>query len=200
MLINSIVPILILILSFLILKTKITKIQVGGIVLSTIGVVFLVLKGDFFKIFEIEFNKGDLWILLSSTVWALYSVVLKFKPKGIKHLELFVIIVYLGFLLLLPWYLSQGFTLEKEIMIFKQNWYFFIYVSFFASLLSFYFWHMGIENIGAERTGQFTHLMPIFGAILAYIFLDERLEYYHIIGALLIGFGIYLSLFLKKVD
>ncbi|XPV70115.1 MAG: DMT family transporter [Halarcobacter sp.] len=200
LLINSIVPILILILSFLILKTKITKIQVGGIVLSTIGVVFLVLKGDFFKIFEIEFNKGDLWILLSSTVWALYSVVLKFKPKGIKHLELFVIIVYLGFLLLLPWYLSQGFTLEKEIMIFKQNWYFFIYVSFFASLLSFYFWHMGIENIGAERTGQFTHLMPIFGAILAYIFLDERLEYYHIIGALLIGFGIYLSLFLKKVD
>ncbi len=198
LLINSIVPILILILSFFILKTKISKIQILGIVLSTIGVVYLVLKGDFFNLLEVEFTHGDFWILLSSLVWALYSVVVKFKPQGIKHLELFVIIVYLGFLLLIPWYLFQGYSLTHEIEVFKQSWPYFLYVSFFASLLSFYFWHMGIDSIGAEKTGQFTHLMPIFGAILAFIFLKERLEYYHAIGALLIGVGIYLSLFLKK--
>ncbi len=198
LLINSIVPILILILSFFILKTKISKVQTFGIVLSTIGVVYLVLKGDFLNLLEVEFTHGDFWILLSSLVWALYSVVIKFKPQGIKHLELFIIIVYLGFLLLVPWYLFQGYSLEHEIEIFKQSWPFFLYVSFFASLLSFYFWHMGIDSIGAHKTGQFTHLMPIFGAVLAFVFLKERLEYYHAIGALLIGIGIYLSLFFKK--
>jgi len=198
LLINSIVPILILVLSFFILKAKISKLQVFGIVLSTIGVIYLVLKGDFLSIINIEFTHGDFWILLSSLVWALYSVLIRFKPQGIKHIELFVIIVYLGFILLIPLFLWQGYSFSREIVVFKQNWPFFLYVSFFASFLSFYFWHTGIDTIGAEKTGQFTHLMPIFGSILAFIFLKEKLEYYHIIGAILIGIGIYLSLFVKK--
>lgn len=198
LLINSIIPILILVISFLILKKNITSRQVFGIILSTIGVVFLVLKGDFLNILKITFTKGDLWILVSSLLWATYSVVVKFKPKILSHIELFLIIVYLGFIYLLPWYFLQGYNFTHEISVLKENWYFFLYVSLFASILSFYFWHIGIDTISAEKTGQFTHLMPIFGSILAFIFLGEKLELYHIFGALLIGSGIYLSLFLKK--
>ncbi len=198
LLINSIVPILILIFSFFILKTKITKLQTFGILLSTFGVIYLILKGNILNIFDIVFTKGDLWVLSSSITWATYSVVVKFKPKNLSHLELFVIVVYVGTILfLVPWYLWQGYTLENEISILKNNWHFFIYVSVFPSLLSYYFWHTGIDIIGAEKTGQFTHLMPIFGATLAFIFLDEKLELFHFIGALFIGLGIYLSLFIK---
>ena len=198
LLINSIIPILILVISFFILKKDITSRQVFGIVLSTIGVIFLVLKGNLFNILEITFTKGDLWVLLSSLLWATYSVVVKFKPKALSHIELFLVIVYLGFIYLLPWYFMQGYNFTHEISVLKENWYFFLYVSLFASILSFYFWHIGIDTISAEKTGQFTHLMPIFGSILAFIFLGEKLELYHIFGALLIGSGIYLSLFLKK--
>ncbi|PLY05320.1 MAG: EamA family transporter [Arcobacter sp.] len=199
LLINSIIPILILILSFFILKSNITKRQTFGIILSTIGVVFLVLKGDFLNILNISFTKGDLWVIVSSIVWATYSVIVKFKPKNLSHIELFLVIVYLGFIFLIPWYLIQGYSLEHEIQVLEENWYFFLYVSLFASILSFYFWHMGIDTISAEKTGQFTHLMPIFGSILAFIFLGEKLQSYHIIGAILIGIGIYLSLFMKKI-
>jgi len=199
LLINSIVPILILVFSFFILKTKITKIQTLGILLSTFGVIFLVLKGNLQDILSITFTSGDLWVLSSSITWAMYSVVVKFKPKELTHLELFIIVVYVGTILfLIPWYLVQGYTLNHEIEVLKNNWYFFIYVSIFPSLLSYYFWHTGIDIIGAERTGQFTHLMPIFGASLAFLFLGERLELFHLGGAILIGFGIYLSLFIKK--
>ena len=72
-----------------------------------------------------------------------------------------------------------------------------LYVVVFPSILSYIFWHKGIHEIGAGKTGQFTHLMPIFGSILAFVFLGETLEVYHLLGMLLIGFGIYLSLFLK---
>jgi len=198
LLINSIIPILILVISFFVLKKNITSRQVFGIVLSTIGVVFLVLKGDFLNILNISFTKGDLWILVSSILWATYSVAVKFKPKALSHIEFFLIIVYLGFIYLLPWYLLQGYSFAHELNLVKQNWYFFLYVSLFASILSFYFWHIGIDRISAERTGQFTHLMPIFGSILAFIFLGETLELYHILGAILIASGIYLSLFMKK--
>ena len=199
LLINSIIPILILVLSVFLLKNKITNRQVFGVILSTIGVIFLVLKGDFLNILKISFTEGDLWIIISSILWATYSVIVKFKPKNLSHMELFLTIVYLGFIYLLPWYLFQGYSLEKEINVLKDNWYFFLYVSLFASILSFYFWHIGIDTISASKTGQFTHLMPIFGSILAFIFLGEKLQSYHIIGALLIAFGIYLSLFAKKV-
>ncbi len=199
LLINSIVPILILVLSFFILKSRITKIQTFGILLSTFGVVFLVLKGNIFNIFDIEFTTGDMWVLSSSISWATYSVFVKFKPKELTHLELFVIVVYVGTILfLIPWYLYQGYTLEHELEVLKNNWHFFIYVSVFPSLLSYYFWHTGIDEIGAEKTGQFTHLMPIFGSILAFIFLGETLKSFHMIGAIFIAIGIYLSLFMKK--
>ncbi|WP_320034095.1 DMT family transporter [Campylobacterota bacterium DY0563] len=199
LLINSIIPILILVFSFIILKTKISKLQTVGILLSTFGVVFLVLKGDLSNILHLEFTKGDLWIIASSITWATYSTLIKLKPKTLSHLELFILLVYIGFILLLPWYLIQGYSLDREITILKNNWYFFIYVSLFASLTSFYLWHLGIEEIGAEKTGQFTHLMPLFGATLAFIFLDELPHLYHLIGALFIALGIYISLFIKKV-
>lgn len=198
LLINSIIPILILVFSFFILKTRITSLQVVGVLFSTFGVIFLVLKGNLLNLSNIEFTSGDFWVIVSSITWATYSTIVKLKPKELSHLELFVIIVFLGFLFLIPWYLIQGYNISQELDILKQNWYFFIYVSLFASLLSFYFWHIGIDEIGADKTGQFTHLMPIFGATLAFIFLGERLELFHLIGALFIALGIYMSLFLKK--
>lgn len=199
LLINSSVPILILVFSFFILKNKITKIQTLGILLSTFGVIFLVLKADLSNILNIEFTIGDMWVITSSISWALYSVLVKFKPKELTHLELFITVVYVGTIFfLIPWYLFQGYSLNKEINILKDNWHFFLYVSIFPSLLSYYFWHTGIDEIGAQKTGQFTHLMPIFGSILAFIFLGERLELYHFLGAIFIAIGIYLSLFLKK--
>jgi drug/metabolite transporter (DMT)-like permease len=198
LLINSSVPIIILVLSFFILKTKITKIQTLGILLSTFGVVFLVLKANLANIINIEFTTGDIWVISSSITWASYSVLIKFKPKELTHLELFITVVYVGTIFfIVPWYLLQGYSLDKEIDILKNNWLFFLYVSIFPSLLSYYFWHIGVDKIGASKTGQFIHLMPIFGSFLAFIFLDEKLELYHFIGAIFIASGIYLSLFFK---
>lgn len=198
LLINSSVPIMILILSALLLKHDFSKRQVAGIALSTVGVVFLILKGDFGNIATLNLSHGDFWMLVSSLVWALYSVLFKLKPRGFSSAELFVANMYMGFLYLLPIYLSQGYTLHAEMVHLEHYWAYFIYVSLFASILSYIFWHKGIDVIGAAKTGQFAHLMPLFGAILAYIFLGETLKFYHIIGALLIGTGIYTSLFLPK--
>lgn len=198
LLINSTTPLMILLLSSIIFKTYISKLQVFGVIVSTLGVVFLVLKGDFLNILSLDYHEGDFYIIASSFAWALYSILVKLKPKELNFFEFFIIIVIVGFILLLPLYFSQNYTLEQEITQIKEHWYFFLYISFFTSILSYYFWNIGIDEIGATKTGQFTHLMPIFGSILAFVFLGETLEFYHILGALCIGFGIYLSLFIKR--
>lgn len=200
LLINSTTPIIILILAHFILKAHINKLQILGIILSTFGVSFLILKGNILSITNLEFHDGDFLILLSSSIWALYSVLIKFRPKELNSYELFVSLVIVGFIILLPVYLAQGYSIEREIASIKQNWYLYVYISLFASITSYYLWHIGLDTIGAARTGQFTHLMPLFGSTLAFIFLGETLESYHIYGAILIGLGIYLSLFLKEVN
>jgi drug/metabolite transporter (DMT)-like permease len=198
LLINSSVPILILILSYFILKTNIRMIQLMGIVLSTVGVVFLILRGEFSAISTIELNYGDIWVVAASFAWSLYSVFAKFRPKGLGDFEFFTSIVYIGLFWLVLVYLGMGYSFFEDIVLVKKHYPSFLYVALFPSLLSYYFWHMGIREIGASRTGQFTHLMPLFGSIMAYIFLDEKLSLYHIVGAILVGLGIYLSLFTKK--
>ena len=199
LLINSSIPILILFLSTLILKIRITKRQTFGILLSTFGVIYLVLKGDIHTLLTLNFNQGDFWVIVSSMCWASYSVLIKFKPASLKSFEFFVTIVAMGTLILLPFYLYQGYTMQREISMLRDYYWAIAYVIIFASLSSYYLWHLGITHIGADRTGQFTHLMPVFGSILAYLFLGEVLEMYHLMGIVLIGFGIYLSLFAKRL-
>jgi len=198
LIINSSIPMLILIFSFIIFKTKIKPIQIIGIILSSFGVLYLILKGQVLNINNIVFTVGDLWVVLSSFAWALYSTLVRLKPKDISDMEYFSIIVLFGFIILLPFYLYQGYSIQKELILVQENFLIFIYISVFTSVLSYYFWHQGIKYLGASKTGQFTHLMPIFGTILAYIFLGEILQSYHLVGAILILFGIYLSLFYKE--
>lgn len=198
LLINSSIPIIILCFSFVILKTAISLRQVIGIVLSTVGVIFLVLKGELSSFTHLRLNPGDFWIIAASLCWASYSVLVKFRPSSLSHFEFFITTVFLGVLMLLPFYLMQGYTLAREMALLRQHLWVISYVVIFTSIVSFYLWHKGIALIGAEKTGQFTHLMPLFGSILAYLFLGERLEWYHLGGACLIGGGIYLCLFVKK--
>ncbi|KAB7889474.1 DMT family transporter [Poseidonibacter ostreae] len=198
LLINSSIPIMIIVLSAVILKTRITKLQSVGIILSTLGVFFLILKGELKNFITLEFTSGDLWILLACVTWALYTVILKYKPKELNAFDFLSITTFIGIVVLAFVFFSFGYSFELSFLEKDEVLYSFIYMVIFPSLLSFYFWNMSIVEVGANKAGQFTHLMPIFGAILAYIFLGERLELYHLVGILFIAVGIYLSIFLKK--
>ncbi|WP_419771425.1 MAG: DMT family transporter [Candidatus Marinarcus sp.] len=198
LLINSVFPILVIFLASIILKDKITQNQIMGIVLSTLGVVFIVLKGDISKMMTMEFNKGDFYIILSSLDWALYSVLLRYKKLSLNPTEFFATTVTLGFIVLLGIYVFTTQSITEDMNIVYKHYDIIAFIVIFPSILSFFFWNKGILEIGAEKTGQFTHLMPIFGTILAFVFLGENIMFYHFIGLMFIFSGIYLSQFLKK--
>lgn len=198
LLINSSTPIFIVVLSALILKSNITKIQFMGVLISTLGVLYLILKGEINHIFELKFTVGDLWIIAACVDWALYSVLLRYKPKELSSIEFFSVTAFIGTLILMIIYLYQGYGIDVSFLANNDVLYSLIYIVIFPSILSFYFWNIATFEVGANKAGQFTHLMPIFGAFLAYIFLDEVLQNYHIMGMFLIGTGIYLSIFLKR--
>lgn len=198
LLINSSTPIFIIVLSALIFRTTITKLQLSGVFLSTIGVIYLILKGDINHILELKFTIGDLWIIAACIDWALYTVMLKFKPKELNAFEFLGLTAFIGTIILALIFFYQGYSFEFSFLGKDEVLYSLIYIVIFPSILSFYFWNISTMEVGVNKTGQFTHLMPIFGSILAYIFLGEVLEFYHFVGIILIGTGIYLSIFLKR--
>lgn len=200
LLINSSTPIFIILISSIIFRMLITKVQFFGVIVSTIGVLYLILKGDINHILELKFTPGDLWIVAAAVDWALYSVLLKFKPKDLSSFEFLTITTIIGVIILYVAFISQGFTLEFSFLQNNDILYSLIYIVIFPSILSFYFWNMATIEIGANKAGQSAHLMPIFGAFLAYIFLDEVLQFYHMVGMILIALGIYLTMFFKKVN
>lgn len=196
LLINSATPITIVLLSVVILKSKIRPLQIIGIFLSMLGVIHLALHGEWERFLTLSFGEGDIWVITASSIWALYSVLVRFRPPNFEGY--FATTVLLGTIVLYGvfWQMDYkffdflGFSWPAKLTI--------LYTIVFPSMLSYHFWHYGIAHIGPEKSGQFVHLMPIFGSILAFIFLGERFYMYHLGGALLVGFGIYLSLFLGK--
>ncbi|PID47481.1 MAG: EamA family transporter [Proteobacteria bacterium] len=197
LLINTSTPILIITLSTLILKTPITKMQLLGVGLSNLGVLYLISKGSFEDLINLNFTSGDLWVLSACIIWAFYSIFLKFKPKNLNSLDFFVIITLIGTFILCITFKLFGYSFSLDFIENTKILYSISYMVVFASIISFYLWNISTPKVGANKAGQFTHLMPIFGSFLAYIFLDEKIKLYHGIGMGLIGIGIYLSSFYK---
>jgi drug/metabolite transporter (DMT)-like permease len=200
LLINSSIPIFIIVLSTLIFRTKITKIQLTGVITSTLGVMYLILKGEISHISELKFTSGDLWIIAACVDWALYTVLLKHKPKELNSFEFFGLTTFIGTIILYVLFLYQGYSFNLDFLENDKVLYSLIYIVIFPSILAFYFWNISTVEVGVNKAGQFTHLMPIFGAILAYLFLGEVLKSYHLVGITLIGLGIYLSIFFKREE
>jgi drug/metabolite transporter (DMT)-like permease len=189
-LISSIFPVVIALLSFLILKIKLNKIQITGMVICFIGVIVVILRGDTAMITELVFVQGDLWMLAGVFCGSLYPVLLH-KTPDIHPLSLLAILILFGTLVSLPLFLIdllQG----NSVQINRQVVLGLLYIAIFPSILSYMFWNRGIEIIGANRAGLFLNLVPILTAIMAYVFIDETISWYHLLGFLMVIGGMVL--------
>lgn len=188
----SVTPVLIVALSFLLLRQTVTGWQAAGIGVSLVGVLFIVSRGNLEALLARQFNPGDLWILAAVFSWALYSVCLRWRPAELKPLNFQAATMLIGVALLTPlygWDLAQGQTFVINAATVASIG----YLALFPSILAYIFWNRAVAELGANRTGQFLHLMPAFGAVLSMLFLGERLHDFHGIGIALIATGIYLA-------
>jgi drug/metabolite transporter (DMT)-like permease len=192
----SITPVLIVGLSFLLLRQKVTLWQTLGILVSLLGVLVIVSRGEAKALLAREVNPGDLWVLAAVGSWALYSVCLRWRPPDLKPLNFQAATILLGMMILTPlygWDLAQGRTIAINLATVSTI----LYLALFPSILAYIFWNRAVAELGANRTGQFLHLMPAFGAVLSMIFLGERLHDFHLLGIVLIAVGIWLATMFK---
>ena len=188
----STIPVWIILISSLLKIEKTNIYQIFGILLSLIGVVAIITKSDLEVIKGLEFNKGDLSIIVAMFSWAIFSTLLKKKKLEVSQITLLQVVIIFGLIFLTPIYIIE-LLLGNYIILDKPFFLTLAYVVIFPGLLSFLFWIKGISVIGANRSGIFLHLMPIFGSVFAIIIFKEKIMFYHLIGAIFIIFGIRIS-------
>jgi len=188
----SIIPVLIIFISFIFKTEKITSNQILGLILSLTGVVTIITQLDFAKLFNLDFNKGDLWLLVAMLSWAIYSTMLRTHKTKLKYLSFMSVIISIGLIFLFPQFLFEFYN--HQIIIFNIPVFFITsYVVLFAGLGSYILWNKAVIIIGPNKAGVFLHLMPVFSSFMAIFLLNEKLMNFHIIGAIIIIIGVYLS-------
>ena len=188
----STIPVWIIFISSLLNIEKTNIFQILGVVLSLTGVVFIITKADLNLIKNLDFNKGDLSMVVAMFSWAIYSALLKSKKYEISQVSLLEVVIICGLTFLIPIYFIE-MSMGNQITLGKSFYLILGYVVIFPGLAAFFFWIKGISIIGANRAGIFLHLMPIMGAIMAMLIFDEKFMFYHILGAIFIIVGITLS-------
>lgn len=193
LIINSSIPVLIIAFGLILLKQPPTLRGLIGILVSCVGVVWLVSQGDVTALTQRGISEGDLWILASSVVWAIYSLYLRFRPADLDPVAFLGVTCVVGTLaiglvrLINP--LNEGpLPMEPHLL---------AAVGFFAlfpSLGAYLCWNAGLAQVGAARGGQMIHLMPVFGLTLATLFLGERMVAHHWMGGALIATGLLIAL------
>ena len=189
---NSAIPVMIIVLGALFFGQRIGGLQITGVMISLAGVFTILSKGHPESLATFRFNIGDLIVLASMLLWALYTLALKWRPQGIPPIAFLCVCGMVGVVAMSPvyaWDISTGATIKWSPQVVGA----FLYLGLFPSFIGYIFWNRGVEQVGPNVSGLFVHLMPVFGSLLAWLFLDERLYWFHLAGMALILAGIYLS-------
>jgi drug/metabolite transporter (DMT)-like permease len=188
----SAIPVVIIIFSSIMKIEKTNIFQLSGLILSVTGVGTIISNADIQKIVSLNFNKGDLWMIVCVISWSLYSTLLKKNKSELSQFALIQIMVSIGLIFLVPQFLYEQST-GLDFKINKPFIFILLYVVIFPAIAAYYCWQKAIELIGPNRSAMFIQLMPLFSALMAIIIFKEKFQLYHFIGAAFIVSGIYLS-------
>ncbi|MCH8533245.1 MAG: DMT family transporter [Saccharospirillum sp.] len=184
----AMVPLLTVLLSALILREAPTLGGTLGGLLALAGVAVLLGRGNPLSLLSLEVAIGDALMVVAAICYALYGVMLKRWPFDLPPWVLLYAQVCFAVLLLLPGYLLGPMT-----PISSQNVGLILYAGIPASIVTTFLWMLAIRQIGASQSSIFINLMPLFSAIIAMVFLNERVAGFHLYGGVLVLAGVILA-------
>ena len=185
-------PVFIILISSIFFKEKINLIKVIGLIACLVGVFAIIIKGDINLLINLKFTLGDLWMLGAAIGWALYSIYLFYWKTNLQIFQRFTLVALFGAISLFPFYIIEEVFIERTF--FDTD--FFAWVIFAAispGIIAFTLYTVAQKKLGASLTGFTLYIFTIYAAIYGYFLFDEKLESYHLIGTILVFFGIYLA-------
>jgi drug/metabolite transporter (DMT)-like permease len=185
-------PVLIAVASALWLRERFGPLQVAGSALALAGMVHILVRGHWPSLLALRLNPGDLWVAVAVLCWAAYSILLRAWPSAFGPLARLTLIACGGILVLVPAAAWEALAWLPSEVSWKSA-----ALILAAALLpgagAYGAYSIMQRSLGAARVGIVLYLGPLYSAALAWLVLGERIEGFHVIGALLILPGIWLA-------
>nr|WP_173346422.1 DMT family transporter [Xenorhabdus bovienii] len=185
---TSLIPLLTVIISIFALRIAPTVGITLGTVFSLFGLVWLVSKGEPASLLEHGLGIGEVMLFIASASYALYGVLTKRWAIPLPNWQSLYIQIGFSLLLLLP-----NFMMTKDVQLTSDNISLVLFAGIPASILAPYLWIQGVTRLGANMTSVFMNLAPVFTAIIAIVFLREKMQSYHLIGGGIVLAGVILA-------
>ena len=185
-------PIFIILISNIFFREKINFIKIIGLISCLMGVFVIIIKGDLNLLINLKLTIGDLWMLAAAVGWALYSIYLFYWKSKLPIFQRFALVAFFGSASLFPFYILEEFLFQRTT--FSTE--FFSWVTFAAispGIIAFTLYTIAQKKLGASLTGFTLYIFTVYAAIYGLFLFDEKLEFYHYVGTILVFFGVYLA-------
>ncbi|MCL2310633.1 MAG: DMT family transporter [Proteobacteria bacterium] len=187
-LMNSIVPVMVVLIMAVWKRRRPRWLENVGLTLSFVGVLTVLVHGEFRHLLELRISGYDFLALLGLVIWAFYTVLLLLRPRYLS-LPAFVFTAgVLGLALIVPMLIGEWWVKgvpsfsAREIALAT-------YIGLVPTLIAMLLFGYGVAQVGPVQAGIFTHLVPIFAALFATLFIHESLYIYHGVGFVLVAGG-----------
>ncbi len=184
-------PVFVLIGAFAAYRTRVTGLQIAGVVLTILGVAIVGSGGDLARLAAVAVNPGDVLMIAACALYAGYTVALRKRPQ-VSALSLLTMMAAAAFVTSLPLALGEA-ALGQYQGPTAAAWAIIALIVLFPSVLAQLLFIHGVAMIGPGRAGVFINLVPVFASVLAVVVLNEPFETYHAAALALVLGGIFLS-------
>jgi len=190
-LLNSSLPLFVVPLSWLLLRITVSGRQLAGLAFSLAGVVTIISAGSVQILLRLSLNPGDFLILGGALLWAIYTVMLKWRPP-LRPLSFLFATVATATVFSLPFYLweissGSATTLSARTVAAIG------YLALFPSIVAYICWNRAVAELGPNVAGFFNPVIPVFGTLFAVALLGEPLRPFHLAGFALVLGGVILT-------
>jgi drug/metabolite transporter (DMT)-like permease len=200
-LVASSAPVFMLAMGALFFKQVVRKRQIFGAVLSIVGVLLVLCRGDWHALTNVHLVLGDVFVLIATVCWAWYSWLLSRTQEPVQVRANWAFFLMAQIVFGLAW--SGAFTAAEwagftGMLNAHVSWTWplvaaLVYVAVGPAVLAYRFWGLGVQRVGPNIASFFANLTPVFAANLSVIALGELPQLYHLTAFALIIGGIVVS-------
>jgi drug/metabolite transporter (DMT)-like permease len=186
-------PIMTLLVGALWFNSPVRRRQGAGAALSVIGVLWVIARGELTNLLRLQFDVGDVIMLVATFTWSLYTWLLRTRRPPLPLSAFLFVQIALGAAMILPFALAEYALTGASAAPTASNAAALLYVALLPSLVAYYCWDRGVARAGAVLPMYFVNLTPVLAGLLSWLLLGEAVGWHHLVGGALILAGIHLA-------
>nr|WP_255421366.1 DMT family transporter [Paraliobacillus sp. X-1268] len=190
---ETVIPVITILLSAWLLKERLRKIQWAGVILSVFGAVWVVLNGEVMQITTINWNIGDFIMVGAILCWAVYSIYVKQYMHFFPSIAGLLVMTSISLIVLFPLVMMEWLFLGVPDLFQSEYVVSLLYLGIFPSLIALLLYNHAVQKLGASKASLFLNFLPVITMLGAYLWLGESITLIQIGGALLVIVGVIIT-------